>query len=317
MLRLLTLALVCSGIVAASPVALAQEADPQPDIIITGPGAEQVRSFVTEISAVAPSVDQIARWDEDICMSVAGLGQEQAQFIADQVSYRALGVGLEAGSSGCDPNVFIFFTPDSNTFAPALFEERKSLFAYYHEEHVATLGHAALTDFLETPRPVRWWHVSMTRGANGNRLGSDQGGQTSPPPPRAEETRAGADGFTGLQAVRSHGTRLRAAERQDFGRVVVIVDATRAQGYMLESIADYIAMVTLVQIDPGSSTANYNTILNLFTADPEVAPVTMTDWDMAYLQALYRSTRNPASVTAQLSDISRRMVGGGGGESRN
>jgi hypothetical protein len=292
--------------------ASAQEAPPEPDIVVTGVRQEQVQAFVAQVSAVPPSVEQIARWDDDICMSVVGPGEEQAQFVVDQISYRAEAIGLSAGGAGCDPNVFIFFVPDSDTFALRLVEDRKSLFAYYHEEHVVTLGREALTDFAQTSRPIRWWHVAQTRGFDGTSLGSDQAGQNSPPPPRDGETRAGPDGLTGVQAVRSHGSRLRAAERQDFNRVVVIVDGARVRGYTLESLSDYIAMVTLAQIDPNARPGEYPTILNLFASGPETAPGGMSEWDQAYLSGLYRSTRNAASASQQVREISRRMVGGGG-----
>jgi hypothetical protein len=117
------------------------------------------------------------------------------------------------------------------------------------------------------------------------------------------------DGFSGAQSVRTQGTRLRSVERQDFNRVVIIVDGQRASGYPLDGIADYVAMVTLAQVDPGAMTLEYPTILNLFATDPDAVSFEMTNWDLAYLDGLYRSTRNSASVTQQVRDISRRMAG--------
>jgi hypothetical protein len=266
---------------------------------------------VEQVSAVPPSVDQIARWDDDICLTLAGLTAEQGQIVVDQVSYRAQAVGLSPGGEGCRPNVFVFFASNGNTFAHDLVAERQSLFAYYHEENIATLGQEALSSFVETSRPVRWWHVVQTRGADGGRLGSDQAGNIPPPPPRdGGLTPPDADGFSGVQAVRSSGSRLRSAERQDFNRVVIIVDGAQIRGIPLESIADYIAMVTLAQIDPQAQTRGYPTILNLFSDDPNDVSFVMTNWDRAYLDGLYASTGNAASVTQQVREISRRMQGG-------
>jgi len=296
--------------VASHEAAAQQEGPPQPDIVVTGVRPEQIQSFVEQITAVPPAVDQIARWNDDICLSVAGLDEEQGQYIVDRISYRAEAVGLDAGREGCRPNVFVFFANDADDFARRLVDERKSLFAYYHEEHIVTLGREALTAFAETPRPVRWWHVTQTRGADGDRLGSDQAGNRSPPPPEMDRTEPpDADALTGVQAVRSQGTRIRAAERQDFNRVIVIVDGQRAAGYPVDSIADYIAMVTLAQIDPRAQTRDYPTVLNLFADDPENAAFEMTNWDAAYLEGLYRSTRNAASARQQVREISRRMAG--------
>lgn len=301
------IALAAAALVFAS-AAFAQTNDaPQSDIVVTGVRPEQIQTFVEQVSAVPPSVDQLARWDEDICLAVAGLPAQQGQSIVDRVSYRAQAVGLSAGRDGCRPNVFVFFASEADAFTHQLVEQRRSLFAYYHEENVATLGQEAFTSFVETSRPVRWWHVNQTLGFDGHRLGSDQAQSQAGPPP--EDFAPTPDGFSNAQAVRRQGTRLRAAERQDFNRVVVIVDGQRASGYPLDAIADYIAMVSLAQIDPAASTLEYPTILNLFADDPDAVSFEMTNWDMAYLDGLYRSTRNAASVSQQVRDISRRMAG--------
>lgn len=287
----------------------------QSDIVVTGVRREQIQSFVEQVSAVPPNVNQLSRWDDDICLSVAGLSEEQGQIVVDRVSSRAQAVGLSAGRTGCQPNAYVFFAADATDFTRRLVDEHTSLFAYYREEHIATLGREAFTAFVETARPIRWWHVIQTRGADGDRLGSDQAGNRAPPPP--SEIRVGeppeADALTGLQSVRSNGSRLRAAERQDFNRVVVVVDGGRVSGYPLEAIADYIALVTLAQIDAQAQTSDYPTILNLFDDDPDMVSFEMTNWDRAYLDGLYRTARNAASVSQQVRDISRHMVGDGGG----
>lgn len=299
------------GVVGVTPAFGQPTAPPdQSDIVVTGVRPERIQTFVEQVSAVPPSVNQIARWNDDICVVVAGASEEQSQFLVDRIAYRAEAVGLDAGRSGCQANVFVFLASDGDAFARRLVEERKSLFAYYHEEHIATLGQEALTSFVETPRAVRWWHVIQTRGSDGDRLGSGQAGNSSPPPPRDGEP-PDADSFQGVQAVRSTGSRVRAAERQDFNRVVVIVDGQRAMDYPLESLADYIAMVTLAQIDPTAQTGDYPTILNLFADNPEDASFEMTVWDRAYLDGLYRTTRNAASASQQVREISRRMGGDG------
>jgi hypothetical protein len=286
MSRLLALVAVAGSVafLASSDANAQLDAPPQPDIVVTGVGPEQIQAFVEQVSAVPPAADQIARWDDNICMSVAGLSEEQGQHVVDRISYRAESVGLDAGREGCRPNVFIFFANDADAFTNRLFDERKSLFAYYHEEHIVTLGQTALTDFVETPRPVRWWHVTQTLGADGDRLGSSQAGNTAPPPPENDAMRPpDADGLQGAQAVRSYGTRVRAVQRQDFNRVIIIVDGQRAGGYPVDAIADYVAMVTLAQIDPQARTRDYPTILNLFADDPVNASFEMTNWDLAYL----------------------------------
>lgn len=295
----------------ASPAFAQTEETANDDLIVQGVRSEQIQSFVEQVAVAPPSVNQIGRWDDALCLSVAGLSEEQGQLVVDRVSARAQAVGLAPGRTGCRANVFVYFAADAGNFTRSLVDERKSLFAYYHEENIATLGREALDSFIAAPRPVRWWHVIQTRGADGDRLGSGQAGSSAPPPP-TDMGPPDPDGIEGAQAVRSNGSRLRAAERQDFNRAIVIVDGSRLSGYPLVSIADYIAMVTLAQIDPSAETRDYPTILNLFADDPDLVSFEMTTWDTAYLDGLYRSPRNAASVTQQMRDISRRMSGGRG-----
>ncbi len=305
MIRTVVLALTAALL--SQPSASAQDDAPEPqfDIVVTGERPEHIQAFVELISTAPPSADQLARWNNDICITAAGLGAEQSQTVVDRISLRAQAVGLRPGRTGCRPNVFVFFASDGSGFARGLLEQRRSLFAYYHEENIATLGQQALTSFIEATRPVRWWHVVQTRGADGDRLGSDPARSEAPPPP--DTMTAVPDGFTGVQSVRSQGTRIRSIERQDFNRVIIIVDAQLAEGYPLDSIADYLAMVTLAQVDPQAQMREFPTILNLFNEDLENTSFEMSNWDTAYLNGLYRSERNAASMTQQVSDISRRM----------
>ena len=305
MIRTVVLALTFTLVSLSSAFAQEGAPDPQFDIVVKGVRPEQIQAFVEQVSTAPPSVDQIARWDDDICISAAGLGAEQSQTVVDRVSSRAQAVGLRPGRAGCRPNVFVFFASDGSGFARGLLEQRRSLFAYYHEENIATLGQEALTSFIETSRPVRWWHVVQTRGADGDRLGSESARSEAPPPP--DTMTAVPDGFSGVQSVRSQGTRVRSVERQDLNRVIIIVDAQLAEGYPLDSIADYVAMVTLAQIDPQAQIREFPTILNLFNEDLENTSFEMTNWDAAYLNGLYRSERSAASMTQQVRDISRRM----------
>lgn len=279
-------------VLAPLPSALAQTA---PDIVITGVRAEQTQAFVQQLAAISPMADQLPRWDNTICTSVAGIPARQAQFIADRIAQRAASVGLQPGGPGCRANVAVFVSAESDTFARQLFEQDRTLFAYYQTNGVSTLGQDALNDFLNTPRAVRWWHVSETYGADGISLAGD----------------ASRGGLENAPAVRSNGSRLSGNTREDLVQAIVIVDARRVQGAQLAALADYVALVALAQINPHAATAEYPTILNLFNGEQVNAsgPSTMTQWDQAFLDALYKTARNAANQRQQQADIARRMNG--------
>ncbi len=275
----------------ASTVGLAAQ-EQSNEIVVVGRGAEQTERFVEQISIAPTSTDQIARWDTSICASVAGLPQRQGQFLADQLARRANELGLSPGAPGCTPNVAIFVSNDANATARRMFEQDRSLFAYRSDSALASLGEAALMSFLDTPRAVRWWHVSETITADGFALRGD----------------ASTGGIENAAAVRSSGSRLRSDVRQDFARAIIIVDASRVGDVQLSALADYIAMVTLAQINPSADASGYPSILNLFAADPAGGGATeLTAWDRAYLEGLYGATRSAVNSQQQMREIARAM----------
>lgn len=291
-------AALTAAFISASP-SLAQTPQEGADIVITGASRVQAQFFVAELSSAPPTVDQIGRWDDAVCIGVAGLPARQGQFIADRVAQRAYTVGLQAGAPGCAPNISIVIAPDGGAVAQQMFAQDESLFAYRYETGVSTMGQEAFTRFLNNDRPVRWWHVLRAMSADGEPIGS--GGVT----PGMTD-----GGFDGAQTVRSNGSMLRRATttRQDFSRVVIIVDGRRAGSVPLAALADYVAMVALAQINPDAEVWAYSTILNLFSdREGAVAPPALTAWDLAYLDALYKADRN-AEAGPQRADIARRML---------
>ncbi len=279
-------------LLAPIPHALAQAT---PDIVVTGVRPEQTQSFVETVAAASPMADQLPRWDNIVCTSIAGIPARQGQFIADRIAQRAAAVGLQPGGPGCQANVAVFVTSDSDAFARQLFEQDRQLFHYLQTNNVSTMGQGAMQDFLDTPRAVRWWHVSETYGADGLSLAGDasQGGMSNAPTARAS------------------GTRLSATTREDLTQVIIIVDARRVQGAQLAALADYVAFVALAQINPHAATADYPTIMNLFEGAQVRAdgPAALTQWDQAFLDALYNAQRNAAGAGPQRQEIARRMRG--------
>lgn len=284
-------ALLC---VAPAPAALAQTTDSAP-ITVTGRTPEQVSSFVRTIATAPGTSEQLGRWDRTICTSIAGLPARQGQFVADRIAQRAHAVGLEPGESGCNANVSVIVTNDAKAAVRRMFERDPQIFAYRQESNVNTLGRESFDRLMASDAPVRWWHVTDTVTADGINLNGD----------------TSMGGMSNAPMARSSGSRLRNEIRQDFNRVFIFVDSSRVGNVQLAALSDYIAMVALAQIDPAADTSSYPTILSLFK--PGQNPTAMTDWDIAYLDGLYHSTRNASSILQQQREISDRMQGGARG----
>lgn len=88
--------------------------------------------------------------------------------------------------------------------------------------------------------------------------------------------------------------------------VLVLIDTARIKGIELGQLADYIAMVGFAVLDPGADAGSAPTILRLFTTTGAPPPKHLSDWDEAFLKAIY-ATRQ--SSRFQRSEVSRRMLG--------
>ena len=84
-------------------------------------------------------------------------------------------------------------------------------------------------------------------------------------------------------------------------RAIVIIDVDQVSEVSALQLADYVAMVSLAQIDPDADTSSYASILNVFEA-PQASD-SLTDWDLAYLDGLYAAERNHLGERAGRSEI--------------
>jgi len=285
-----------AGAQAGDPPEVVQEGDlVNEKVVITARKPAETRNYVEQVTAPPRGTEQLARWDDRICVGVSGVREEHAQFLADRVSQRAVEVGLRTGKPGCEPDITILVTTEPQKLIGAIQNEYTSLFAINNELRTGSLGNAAFEQFKAEDRPVRWWHVSETKSSDGARI-------------RGEARQGVTDGVTGAATVRSDGSRLRSAIREDLSRAIIIVDAKLVQDVSLDSLGDYIAFVALIQADPNGNTSDIRTIMNLFRADAgDKRALSMTDWDKDFLRALYSMPRNTASLSQAERYLAQRM----------
>lgn len=277
----------------APPAAAPAPSQPSPprdtvveDLTVTArpapPPIDTVSAFVADVSADGPN-GRLARWDRRICPGVIGLRQPYAQRLIDRIALVAVTVGLRVGEPGCRPNMVIVATDDSQAMARMVVDRNPTAFGKW--ESGVSRGREALKDFVETPRPVRWWHVTRTTLADGQTY--ERGSQVR---------------------VRSLG-RIRATSRDNFDHVIIMIDVARVGVIRFDALADYVTMVGLAQIDPDADPAGVSTILNLFAARDSGAtpPAGLTGWDVAYLQSLYSVDPNVIRGSRQQRDIVRAM----------
>lgn len=266
------------------------------DVVVTGrPLDQMIRDFVGEVAE--PNRNRgLARWQDRVCVGVANLNNEIAQYLSDRISTVATDMGLTVGAPGCTPNILIIATADAGDLARQLTVERRRAFRMGGAG--MDRGGAALRDFVETDRPVRWWQMAMP-------VDSETGGRAVRIPGDCEGVQcAGGDNSVLAFAPQIKvfaASRLRTQIVDNLIRALVIVDVDEVQNVTALQLADYIAMVSLAQIDPEADTSSYASILNVFDA-PESSD-SLTAWDKAFLDGLYAAERNQLGERAGRTEV--------------
>jgi hypothetical protein len=310
------LELLMAAALAGAPPQQAEPAqDPPPyqqaplrleDVEVIGrPLDTMIRNFVDHVGAPVYRRN-LARWNEGVCVGVANLKGDTAQYIADRVSTVAEDLGLRPGGPGCRANIMVIAAADPSGLASTLIERSPRNFRPGGPG--MELGRTRLRAFQDSDRPVRWWSISLPMDSHTGQLAVRiPGGDCQHPCDTVDD-------FAPVIYMTT-SSRISTQIVDNLARVIVIVDAGKLEGITTLQLADYIAMVSLAQIDSEADTRAYASILNLFE-DPEITP-SLSDWDLAYLQGLYSSQRahrlpgaNRAEVAASIRRVHRRMQQG-------
>lgn len=271
------LALCASAAHAQTPDAPLQEGETDLGVVeVTGGGRTErqvIDDFVADVTSLQERNGQVARFDERICPGVINLPPAQAQVINDRIAAAVLSIGQQVGRPGCEANVIVIFTEDSDRLAQGMMQRFGRIFRWAVADQYR--GPDLLEEFGREGRTVRWWHLT-------------------------ERDTLGHDG----------GSRIRAAFETDIYRAILIVDTQRAGQVSLGAIGDYLAMAALLRMSPDADLQGLDTVLNLF--DPQarpggIVPTEMTDWDHAYLEAVYEARGDTRSQFIAADDISQRM----------
>ncbi|MBK8542209.1 MAG: hypothetical protein IPL62_00755 [Caulobacteraceae bacterium] len=101
----------------------------------------------------------------------------------------------------------------------------------------------------------------------------------------------GAGNIEGVDAVRVSGSRARQVTRNNMSYALIVVDARRVAGVPATAWMDYVALVSLAQIDPTARAEGYDTILNVFNT-PQTTQTGLTAWGRCFpARAVSRSRR--------------------------
>lgn len=272
-----------SSVIAAA-ICMAQMAAAEPekepaDIVVTAIPqkpkelATAVNRFVRGVAQVTDQ-SQLARRSAKYCAAVSGLDEKYVPVVLDHVRDAASAAGIAAAAPGCSANLAIIFSTDGDGLVAALSRASPNLFR--------GLSPMKAKEIFASGRAVRWWY---------GKQGSD------------------ADGTEAIEGVlKSYSAGLISTNfRVNISGTIVIVDVTKAEGYPLDAIASYAAMISFAEVTGRQdSLADVPSVLGMFARSVPRAKALkgLTAWDHAYLKALYAIPAERPSFTQR-----RRIVG--------
>jgi hypothetical protein len=240
-----------------------------------------LRDFVTKLGAPTESGFGYARLNEATCFVVRNLPTQAMVYLVKRMSAAAQAAGLPKAKRGCHPNISLLFADNAKALADSMVKNEPRVFKPFGNEGGTTRGSQALKQFTASDAPIRWWQVTVP---------VDWSGQFILPNQDAADLSNG-DGSAAsiedsLQKVQGMESRIIRSQRDKLLYTLVIVDMNKLGDATWDQLADYLAMVSLVQVKPDTNMAGYDTILNLFTSGAKAPPM-LTSWDKAYLHGVY------------------------------
>ena len=254
--------------------------DPLDTVVVTGSREavrQEVRAFVENVTRMDGYL--VGRWRTYVCPLVAGVSDSQAIFVRERIIevYDAARKWKRKAGQACTPNMFVILAEDADQVMADWKERDPGMFRWKARDGVSR---------PKGPGAVRTWHNATENPSQGDPLIT---GPTAPP-----------------RAKSAGSPRIVSPVAEGITAVVVLVDARATGKVTLAQLTDYIAMVSLAQLDLTADLGGINSILRLFAQPPpEVPPTALTDWDYAFLHALYRTSYE---AVHQRRDIRARMV---------
>lgn len=260
------------------------------NIVVTG-RVENKEPSTREITRQARSITApsnlnhaaLPRFEGRLCPGIIGLQTDAASLMVDRIRDTAarLDLWLTEDDGTCSPNFIVAFVDDGQADLQRIAESSGWLFR--------DMSLAERRELLEEEGPARVWTITEMRTRDGM------------PIPRSVSLMDPLQVNTWM----AH-SKIYLAVREDITRVVVLFDKQGVKGKTLLQLADYAIMRGLARTRPVSDDGQaLDTILTLF--DPAASPpLQMTEFDRAYLGAVYDGIPNIPGITKVLG-VNRQL----------
>jgi len=229
----------------------------------------------------------VARFDGPICVKVAGLPENLAKIVKKRIDMNISGLrGVSVGKEGCKPNAFVGVLNEVNAAVDRLRKEEPWLFDGLLDNQIKRiyLGSEA----------VRAWHVFSLRNLDRTPI---------------FEAEPSSNELLSVSVNRVEKASRTPLLRSVLNGAVVLIETEALDGKTLRQVADYSTFRLLASIsdEVGEERAGLSTILSLFSG--QEPPAESSDFDRAYLDALYELPPNSRDTQVISAAVSHYIKG--------
>jgi hypothetical protein len=261
-----------------------------------------VDHFVQSFAKPSYLTGKMGRWENGVCPMTRGLAPKFAAFISERVRTLAAQVNAPVNTNAsCRANIEIAFTTTPQALLDVVRRDHKNYLGY-----VSTPGGADALAVVK--HSIQGWYMTATKDLDGQ---EDVDSSTPPPVPVRMPcstcTPPYIDMYIPGGAKRVTGSRLRDGLRTVFRHVFIVADPTKLTDYEVGTLADYIAMLALTQLNSlDVCQQQLTSIINLLAKDCAGAPHQLSESDLGYLKGLYSMSAD-GNMRMQQDGIAHQM----------
>ena len=270
-----------------------------------------VNHFVQSFTAPSYLTGKVARWERGICPVTLGLAAKFTAFITARVREVAARAGAPVDKDlSCRPNIEIVFTTAPQALLDGVRKDHKMYLGYAEGAHqfdkLAVVSH-----------PIQAWYMTATKDLDGKE--EVDSFNIAPLEPVRVPCASCSSGYVDLYipggAKKVSGSRLRDGLHTVLHHVIITADPTKLADYEVGTLADYVAMLALTQLNSLDTCQQLPSIINLLSPNCPAPPNAISESDLGYLRGLYAMSAD-GNLRMQQDGIAYRMRGTLSGKSR-
>jgi hypothetical protein len=207
-----------------------------------------------------------------------------------------------AADKNCKGNIDVVFTTAPQKLIDGVRASHPNFLGYYDNE-------SQLDRLATVSRPIQAWYTTTTEDLDGKAEFDSgktigMGLEIWVPCPRTPGVCL--VNLPNARAFQTTGSRLGDGLKSSLYHVIIAADPGKLKDYEIGTLADYIAMVALSQINLPESCQPLSSIISLLTPSCDQKSNALSDADLGYLKGLYRMSGG-RTLRTQQDEIAYQM----------